>query len=279
MSDNFFTESETNSCGKTCEKEQQQSNVKGLAKTHSHSSLSNGPEVGVIHNKRLSNSSVDIPEKESSTMPSMSRKCNIVGLVLLLVLVCPAVECRPQTVKITSQDGEDIDSRWDVTEQQDGAHKEDSMDNFVEYDRNIVDEKIANVVAKAFSENKNLHKAIMDVLETLPENDLKQLEDAARAAFEEEEEQEDDGINDAEEELPQADMPMEEFVEDGVQELAAEDTGANVDLDGYRGELLELDNVNATLASINSTLNSVNVSDTSIDDPPYPQLQKSNRER
>lgn len=183
--------------------------------------------------------------------------CLMVLVVLTNTLVSP-VTSRPQAFRIDSEsESRPVDRRWDLVNENQTKHED------TDYNDDFDNPKHHDDVVRAFRDNKHLQRAIMEVLESLPEEDLKLLEELPY---------EDD-------ELPQGDMPVEDVVEDSVQELPSEDVPANSDLEGYRGELVVLDNVNSTGVSLNSTLSSGNVSDTSIDDSPYPQLQKITRER
>uniref|UniRef100_A0A1B6C4D2 TGF-beta propeptide domain-containing protein n=1 Tax=Clastoptera arizonana TaxID=38151 RepID=A0A1B6C4D2_9HEMI len=158
--------------------------------------------------------------------------CLYLVVIFVSVTVSPVLS-RPQAVKIDYEEDQIIDRRWDA--------ESDTQDKDA---------------YRALEENKKLQEAIMEVLETLPEKDLRLLEELAMSEYDE---------------MPQGDMPMEDVVEDMVQELPSED---NADLESYHGELVVLDNINST-----SGLNYTGDMKGNTSDDTYPEIHKIARER
>lgn len=151
--------------------------------------------------------------------------------VVVLALVAE-VQGRPQTLRV-EEELHITDRRWDTPAQDQEVMK-------------------LQEIAMSFRASKSLDKALTEVLEGLSEEELRVLEKALLPV----------------EELPQGDMPMEDLVDDGPQELPGDDMDEG--LAGYRGELLVLDNINTT--------NPDNISEPG-EESFYPQLQKLNREK
>lgn len=162
---------------------------------------------------------------------SEPRAWGLLGILVVAGVLVPPGLSRPQALRV-SEELDLPDRRWEPR----------------------TDEQTLVRISGRFRESSSVQGAVMDVLKGLPEDDLRVLERALLGEPDEE---------------AQADMPVEDAVEDSPQELQVDDVAVGGELVGYRGELMLLDNVN-----ISSPFNN-----TEPEEPMHPQLQKINREK
>lgn len=145
-------------------------------------------------------------------------------LLVVIVLMVGSVRARPQAFRVDAELADTaLDTRWDT------------------------EEALLEDIAETFRHSEGMQRAVVDVLRGLREDELRLLERLLGPPVED---------------RPQSDMPLEDLVDDGPQELDA--------VEEFQGDLVVLDPVNSTTATppFNST-----------GDALFPQLHKISREK
>lgn len=147
-------------------------------------------------------------------------------LVVIAVLTVSTVRARPQALRVSAELADTaLDTRWDTG-----------------YEESLLED-----IAEAFRHNEGMQRAVVDVLRGLREDELRLLEKLLGSGMED---------------RPQADMPLEDLVDDGPQELDA--------VEEFQGDLVVMDPVNST-----TTTPPFNSSGDAL----FPQLHKISREK
>lgn len=144
-------------------------------------------------------------------------------LLVVIVLMVGPVRARPQAFRVDAELADTaLDTRWDT---------EEALED----------------IAETFRHSEGMQRAVVDVLRGLREDELRLLERLLGPPIED---------------RPQSDMPLEDLVDDGPQELDA--------VDEFQGDLVVIDTGNSTTATppFNST-----------GDALFPQLHKISREK